>query len=126
MQSKNKNGLTHIEFEVSSDNVNFEKVADIETDIDPTDMESEIRDYVQTISPVKSRYVRVHAYNLGKIDMKKEIGERLSKKLALPIFSSDAISSSAYATDEILRASITMRSPSSRRKTASSSPHSGL
>jgi amino acid transporter len=33
----------------------------------------------------------------------EEIGERLSKKLALPIFSSYAISSSAYATDEILR-----------------------
>ncbi|MGZ6079636.1 MAG: APC family permease, partial [Myxococcaceae bacterium] len=29
--------------------------------------------------------------------------ERLPKKLALPIFSSDAISSSAYATEEILR-----------------------
>ena len=26
-----------------------------------------MRDYVQTISPVKARYVRVHAYNLGKI-----------------------------------------------------------
>ncbi len=33
-----------------------------------------------------------------------EITERLSKKKALPIFSSDAISSSAYASDEILRA----------------------
>ncbi len=33
----------------------------------------------------------------------EEIGERLSKKKALPIFSSDAISSSAYATEEILR-----------------------
>jgi amino acid transporter len=32
----------------------------------------------------------------------EEIGERLSKKKALAIFSSDAISSSAYATDEIL------------------------
>jgi len=32
-----------------------------------------------------------------------EIGERLSKKKALAIFSSDAISSSAYATEEILR-----------------------
>jgi amino acid transporter len=32
-----------------------------------------------------------------------EIGERLSKKMALAIFSSDAISSSAYATEEILR-----------------------
>jgi hypothetical protein len=33
----------------------------------------------------------------------QEIGERLSKKKALAIFSSDAISSSAYATEEILR-----------------------
>ncbi len=34
----------------------------------------------------------------------EEIGERLSKKHALAIFSSDAISSSAYATEEIVRA----------------------
>src|SRR4051794_40325971 len=34
----------------------------------------------------------------------EEIGERLSKVKALAIFSSDAISSSAYATEEILRA----------------------
>src|SRR4051794_5882687 len=34
----------------------------------------------------------------------EESGERLSKKKALAIFSSDAISSSAYATEEILRA----------------------
>ena len=33
----------------------------------------------------------------------EEAEERLAKKLALPIFSSDAISSSAYATEEILR-----------------------
>ena len=32
-----------------------------------------------------------------------ELGERLAKKKALAIFSSDAISSSAYATEEILR-----------------------
>src|SRR4051795_1252553 len=32
-----------------------------------------------------------------------DIAERLSKKKALAIFSSDAISSSAYATEEILR-----------------------
>ena len=36
----------------------------------------------------------------------EEIGERLSKKQALAIFSSDAISSSAYATEEIIRAFI--------------------
>ena len=34
----------------------------------------------------------------------EEINERLSKTKALAIFSSDAISSSAYATEEILRA----------------------
>ena len=34
----------------------------------------------------------------------EEIGERLSKRKALAIFSSDAISSSAYATEEILKA----------------------
>lgn len=34
----------------------------------------------------------------------EEAGERLSKKKALAVFSSDAISSSAYATEEILRA----------------------
>src|SRR5258708_33503452 len=58
---------THIEFEVSSDNINFTRVADIKTDIAPEDMESKNRDYVQAISPTKARYVRVHAYNLGKI-----------------------------------------------------------
>ncbi|MBK7932913.1 MAG: GH92 family glycosyl hydrolase [Pyrinomonadaceae bacterium] len=58
---------TRIEFEVSTDGVNFTRVADIKTDIDPTDMKEQIRDYVQSITPLKARYVRVHAYNLGKI-----------------------------------------------------------
>ncbi len=58
---------THIEFEVSSDGVNFTRVADIKTDIAPDDMKEQMRDYTQAISPVKARYVRVHAYNLGKI-----------------------------------------------------------
>src|SRR5439155_12209173 len=41
---------------------------------------------------------------LGRpLSNEEEIGERLSKKKALAIFSSDAISSSAYATEEILR-----------------------
>lgn len=58
---------TRIEFEVSQDNINFTKVADIKTDIDPTDMKPTIRDYKKDIPPVKARYVRVRAYNLGKI-----------------------------------------------------------
>ena len=55
-------------------------------------------------SVVGKRIARVRALVFGKpLTNAQEIGERLSKKLALPIFSSDAISSSAYATDEILR-----------------------
>jgi amino acid transporter len=38
-----------------------------------------------------------------RLSNEEEAFERLPKKLALPIFSSDAISSSAYATEEILR-----------------------
>ena len=58
---------THVEFETSTDGVNFTRVADIKTDLSPEDMESKMRDYLQAISPVKARYVRVKAYNLGKI-----------------------------------------------------------
>jgi hypothetical protein len=58
---------THIEFEFSQDGVNFTKVADIKTDVAPDDMEPRIRDYTTRIKPVTARYVRVHAYNFGKI-----------------------------------------------------------
>jgi amino acid transporter len=52
-------------------------------------------------------FASVKAKFLGRPLMSEaEIGERLSKKKALAIFSSDAISSSAYATEEILRALI--------------------
>ena len=48
---------------------------------------------------------RTKAILIGKpLANEEEIGERLSKKKALAIFSSDAISSSAYATEEILLA----------------------
>ncbi|HKF84163.1 MAG TPA: APC family permease [Candidatus Limnocylindrales bacterium] len=47
---------------------------------------------------------RAKAWLIGRpLANEEEAGERLSKRLALPIFSSDAISSSAYATEEILR-----------------------
>ncbi len=50
------------------------------------------------------RLARIRSFVFGKpLASSQEIDERLSKKLALPIFSSDAISSSAYATDEILK-----------------------
>jgi amino acid transporter len=47
---------------------------------------------------------RVRAVIFGRpLSTEEEIGERLNKTKALAIFSSDAISSSAYATEEILR-----------------------
>ncbi len=53
---------------------------------------------------VGRRVARVRALVFGKpLANDQEIEERLSKKKALAIFSSDAISSSAYATDEILK-----------------------
>jgi amino acid transporter len=48
---------------------------------------------------------RIRAVLLGRpLHQEAEIGERLSKPKALAIFSSDAISSSAYATEEIILA----------------------
>ncbi len=47
---------------------------------------------------------RVRSFLFGRpLAMEEEATERLPKKQALAIFSSDAISSSAYATEEILR-----------------------
>jgi amino acid transporter len=52
-------------------------------------------------------WAEAKAFLLGRpLATEEEIGERLSKRKALAIFSSDAISSSAYATEEILRALI--------------------
>ncbi len=49
-------------------------------------------------------WARVRRVAIGRpLATEQEIEERLSKKKALAIFSSDAISSSAYATEEILR-----------------------
>src|SRR3954453_5990465 len=50
---------------------------------------------------------KVRAIVLGRpLHQDEEIGERLSKTKALAIFSSDAISSSAYATEEVILAFI--------------------
>ncbi len=49
-------------------------------------------------------WARVKALAIGRpLASEEEIGERLSKTKALAIFSSDAISSSTYASEEILR-----------------------
>jgi len=55
-------------------------------------------------TPVGRGLARVRSVLFGRpLSIHEEIGERLSKRKALAIFSSDAISSSAYATEEILR-----------------------
>jgi amino acid transporter len=55
-------------------------------------------------TPVGRAFARVRGFLFGRpLSIHEEIGERLSKTKALAIFSSDAISSSAYATEEILR-----------------------
>ncbi len=58
---------TRIEFEVSNDNVNFTRVAEIKTDIAPEDMTPIIKNYKTEIAPTKARYLKVKAFNLGKI-----------------------------------------------------------
>ena len=57
-----------------------------------------------TLTPSGRFLRRARAVVFGRpLSTEEEIGERLSKAKALAIFSSDAISSSAYATEEILR-----------------------
>jgi amino acid transporter len=49
-------------------------------------------------------WARIRKVAIGRpLASEEEVGERLTKKKALAIFSSDAISSSAYATQEIIR-----------------------
>ena len=55
-------------------------------------------------TPAGRLFARVRAVLFGRpLSIHEEIGQRLSKTKALAIFSSDPISSSAYATEEILR-----------------------
>ncbi len=58
---------TMIEFEISSDGRMFKRVALIETNFPQREMAHTIRDYAQEFAPVKARYVRIKATNLGKI-----------------------------------------------------------
>lgn len=58
----------------------------------------------QPVTPAGRTLARIRAFIFGRpLASEEEIGERLPKIKALPIFSSDAISSSAYASDEIIR-----------------------
>jgi len=55
-------------------------------------------------TPAGKTWASIRGFFVGRpLASEDEMGERLSKRKALAIFSSDAISSSAYATEEILR-----------------------
>jgi amino acid transporter len=56
------------------------------------------------VTPAGRALLRLRRLVIGRpLANEEELGERLPKKKALAIFSSDAISSSAYATEEILK-----------------------
>lgn len=56
-----------VEFETSSDGVNFVKATEIKLGFSQTEMTPTAREYVQKITQTKARYVRMRAYNFGKI-----------------------------------------------------------
>jgi len=56
-----------VEFEVSSDGVNFTRVADIKPFFSRREMTPTIKEYRQKIASTKARFVRLRAFNFGKI-----------------------------------------------------------
>lgn len=56
-----------VEFEVSVDGSNFTKVADFKPAFPQEEMNPAVRDFVRPITPTRARFVRVRAYNFGKI-----------------------------------------------------------
>ena len=56
-----------IEFETSTDGVNFKRVAEIKPGFLQQEMDPVIKDFSQPITPTRARYVRVRAFNFGKI-----------------------------------------------------------
>ena len=57
----------NIKFETSNNGTDWTQVADIKTDVAQTEMTPTIKEFRQSITPVKARYVRLRAYNFGKI-----------------------------------------------------------
>ncbi len=58
---------TKVEFYISEDNVNFILVKTIDNTLDPKNTEVQITDFETKISEVKAKYVKVKAYNFGKL-----------------------------------------------------------
>ncbi|MBF6641337.1 GH92 family glycosyl hydrolase [Flavobacterium sp. J49] len=59
---------TKVEYYISSDNINFTLAGTVDNDIDPKTDENEIKDFnLITSKTLKARYVKVKAYNYGKL-----------------------------------------------------------
>ncbi|MGB7210544.1 MAG: GH92 family glycosyl hydrolase [Pyrinomonadaceae bacterium] len=56
-----------IEFEASNDGANFVKIADFKPAFSQTEMNTVTKDFIQSVTLVKARFVRVRAHNFGKI-----------------------------------------------------------
>jgi hypothetical protein len=57
----------YVEFEVSTDGINFTKALRIDNTVLDTDLKVQIVDFVKEINAVKAKYIRVFAKNYGKI-----------------------------------------------------------
>lgn len=54
-------------FEISNNGSDWSEIAEIKTDVHQTEMNPTIKEFRQSIPPTKTRYVRVRAFNFGKI-----------------------------------------------------------
>lgn len=58
---------SNIKFEISNNGSDWKEIAEIKTDIPLTEMKPIVKEFRRTILPLKVRYVRVRAANIGKI-----------------------------------------------------------
>ena len=58
---------TKVEFYLSLDNINFDLVKTIENTLDPKENATKIIDFKGSVNPTKVKYIKVKAYNFGKL-----------------------------------------------------------
>lgn len=58
---------TKVEYYTSIDNVNFTLVGSVTNDVNPKQEENSIKDFSFTSKPINARYIKVKAYNYGKL-----------------------------------------------------------
>lgn len=58
---------TKVEFYTSDDNKNFKLIGTIENTVNPKDYESQIKDFSVKINKTTTKYIKVKAYNFGKL-----------------------------------------------------------